>query len=698
MKNKRYFLVLLIMCFIFRNGYVFAEDKEEKDYEVYTLGEIVVTGSGSAVRDVGITSEVTFEDIKKTNSKTVAEALKFVPGVEITIARKNEANISVQGFNQSKAVVLIDGVPYYETKYGKLDLNQIGTDGVARIDVIKGAASVLYGANAEAGVINIITKKPTETPSFSANIEIGAKDAKTVSLSHGMKKGILNYWLGYTHRDYDAWPLSNDFVPRQGTVTVRDFSTWPPTTTTTDTYIENGGNYRDNSDYRTDNIWAKIGLEPSDGAEYYLNMHYISTEKGDPPNIDEIMIMPAPPAFSWFDRMSNYTDWGLDFSAKKAVTDKLTLQGTFFYHDHADEYLSFADASYQTLLADSEYKDYILGGMLLAGYSVADWDTMKMSVHYRGDSHKQRDDDYLPFENNYAYTGSVGFENEMSLINDRMSLVMGISYDWFEIDDATSNDTDNSGAFIEQIKETLPAKQDDINPMIGVTYSLDGARLFASIAKKTRFPTLSELFGRGGDINLEAETSINYTIGINKSFYDFLAFEVATFYHDISDRISRDVPTPDGNYKNIAEISMIGAEINAAWTPAEELSFKMGYTYLHAEDNSPGSVTDRVTDVPSHKINFMMDFIFPVTGSRFNLNMVYFSESIGELPTSSYPNDPVVKNESYTVFNGKISHKFSESHEVYIRGENIFDKRYEYRTGYPAPGASVWLGVIYNLK
>ena len=132
-------------------------------------------------------------------------------------------------------------------------------------------------------------------------------------------------------------------------------------------YWENGGHYRDNSDYRTDNLWAKIGLETSDDAEYYLNMHYIATEKGDPPNIDTITIFPDPPAFSWFDRMENYIDWGIDLSAKKEITDRLTIQGTLFYHDHMDQYISYSDSTFTTPIADSEYKDYVLGGMVIAG-------------------------------------------------------------------------------------------------------------------------------------------------------------------------------------------------------------------------------------------------------------------------------------------------------------------------------------------
>ena len=55
-------------------------------------------------------------------------------------------------------------MPYYETNYGKLDLAQIPTDNIARIEITKGVASVLSGANALGGTINIISKTASATP------------------------------------------------------------------------------------------------------------------------------------------------------------------------------------------------------------------------------------------------------------------------------------------------------------------------------------------------------------------------------------------------------------------------------------------------------------------------------------------------------------------------------------------------------
>jgi hypothetical protein len=82
-----------------------------KDFEVYTLGEIVVKGERSGVRDTTITTEVTPEDFEATNAFSVPEALTYTPGVVVSTGRKNQPDISVHGFNQERILMLIDGVP-----------------------------------------------------------------------------------------------------------------------------------------------------------------------------------------------------------------------------------------------------------------------------------------------------------------------------------------------------------------------------------------------------------------------------------------------------------------------------------------------------------------------------------------------------------------------------------------------------------
>lgn len=665
--------------------------QEDKGYQEYSLGEIVVSGKSATVRDIAIANEVTPEDFEAVNAESVADALTYVPGVQVTYGRKTFAGVNIHGFDQNRILTLIDGVPYYETKYGGMDLNQIGLEGVARIDVIKGAPSVLYGPNALGGVVNIITKKPTETPYLSATAEYGVDgvdDAYKASVSHGMKKGIFNYWLSYSHREWDSWELSDHYQPRIGEIRRRPGGT-------EDTIVEDGGE-RLNSDYKTDNFWAKVGLEPSDNTEVYLNFHYIQTEKGDPPNVDRVNVFPD---FTQFDRITAYDDWGMDLSAEHAFSDRFSLQTKLYYHDHSDEYQSYSDQTYTEPVALSTYNDYIIGGMLLGDYKPVEWDTLRFSFHYKGDSHEQRDLETLPFAESFAYTGSVGLENETRLLDDKLSIVAGISYDWFDVTEA-EDDPDNDGNIIE---EQTPDTTDAVNPMIGATYQVvDSVKLFASVAQKTQFPTLSQIYsGDTPNLDLDAESAINYTAGVSWVFRDLFKVEVAPFYHDVSDYITRDVPpaeNPYSQYKNYEEVELMGMEVNAEITPVDDLLVKVGYMFNDASNKSAGRVTDEVLDVPEYTFNFGIQYILPTIRTRLNWTMLYIGESYGQLPNPDDPMLEVIKNDSYQLVNAKITQPFmSDRLEVFFAVDNLFDEDYEPESGYPAPGTSMWLGLTFKM-
>ena len=678
-------------------AWVGAED--DQGFEEYSLGEIVVSGQGaSSVRDMAITDEITVEDFEAVNADNLADILTYVPGVQVSYGRKSKADVNIHGFDQNRVLTLIDGVPYYETKFGGMDFSQIGLEGVARVDVIKGAPSVLYGANALGGVVNVITKKPTETPYLSATAEYGVAgvdEAYKVSLSHGMQVGIFNYWLSYHHREWDSWDLSDDFEPREGTVIHR-----PGGRETT--IIEDGGE-RLNSDYKTDNFWAKVGLEPSDKTEVYLNFHYITTEKGDPPNLDRVMVFPD---FTMFDRMTAYDDWGVDLSAEHAYTDRFNLQVKLFYHDHSDDYTSYTDNTYSEQVALSTYKDYTLGGMMLGEYVAADWDTLRAAVHYQKDSHEQRDLETLPYAQSLAYTGSASLENEARLFNDKLSLVAGISYDWFDITQAEV-DPDNDGNIIE---DETPDMADAFNPMIGATYQLvDSVELFASVAKKTRFPSLSEIYeGEDPDtgestpnLELDPETAINYTAGVSWAYQSLFKLQVAPFFHDISDYITNETPSyvnPNDQYINYDEVQMLGVEINAEIRPLEDLLVKIGYMYNDASNKSDDRVTDEVVAVPEQTVNLSVQYTLPVIRTRLNVSMLYMGESYDQLPTPVEPDQETIKNDSYTLFNAKITQPFLADHlEAFVAAENLFDEDYEPASGFPAPGMRAWVGLTYRM-
>ena len=690
--NKHVYTLSLMLCiFMINFCAAYAQESKESEseagYEVFDLGEIFVTAEKPpAVQDVSVTTVITEEDFKATNTHTVAEALTYVPGVRVSTGRKNEPNIQIRGLDQSKALILIDGVPYYETNYGKLDLNQISIDNVAKIEVTKGGASVLYGPNAFAGVINIITKKPAKKLSFDALAEMGENGTYKLSLSNGMKSGIFNYWLNYSHEESNGWRMSDDFKPRVGILTNKPGQK-------VNTTFEDGG-FRNNSDFKRDNFWAKVGIEPKDG-EYYINFHYINKEKGMPSNLDANSVFQYPNnKFSQLARITRYDDWGIDLSGQQKVLDQLILKGKLFYHNHVDDYTSFSDPDFQTAYAVSRFKDYLIGGSITTDYRPADWDIVRFSFMYRGDSHKERDQAIYPFAEYFSYTGSVGLENEFNKVKN-LSVVIGASYDWFNVTDAKKNNIDSSGNFLGQIEAVQPDTMKKLNPMIGAIYTFpDSTRIFGSVAKKVRFPTLQQLFsGTSGNPDLNAEESINYTLGISRVFKNIVRAEFAFFYHDISDFITRDTPDVLGRYLNFSKISLAGFELTGEITPMKDLSITAAYTYNDARDRSDERVTEHVLNIPKNKLDLGVHYTVPYIKTLLDLTGTYIDDTYSRLPNPKYPTDPVVQTSDYFIMNARISNTFLKNYEAYVAINNIFDKNYESEAGYPSPGRNFFVGV-----
>ncbi len=678
MKPKSTFAVLLMGIF-----FLFCAPSVWADSQVYTLGEIVVSEENPAVEDITQVNVITEEDVKATNSHTVAEVLNHVPGLYVTTGRKAEADVSIHGFDQNKVLVLIDGIPYYETYYGKLDLSQVPADIIAKIVITKGAASVLYGANAEAGVINIVTKKAGEKLSASVNMEVGEKNAHRGSAFLSEKKGIFNYALNVVREESDGWKMSGDFDPVVGT--------YGKGGSKVSAVLEDGG-FRNNSDSKNTNFWARFGVEPNPDSEYYVSFRVADGERGFPLNIYENNShFTTRPAFSYLAR-SEYQDAGVDLSGRQTINDQLTFKAKVFYHEHEDDYISYTDTTYDSKMAVSTFKDYCAGVSLFSDYKPIDWDTLRFSLHYKLDSHKSRDDDYLPLQEAKANTGSVGIENEFKVVSN-LSVVAGVSYDWFDVVKAQENNTDGAGDLISQDDLTEPGVKDSFNPMVGVVYNLqDATKLFASVAKKTRFPSLEELYSsKSGNPDLEAEESINYTAGASRSFFDMINVELAFFYHDISDRISR--PDSSSDYTNCDKIALSGFEIASVAYLTDDLTLRAAYTYIHARDKSDNRVTDNVVGVPESKINMGVQYIVPSVKTKLDVTSVYMAKTYSQLPTASTPTNAEREADNYWIFNARITQPLTEHLEIYASANNLFDDDYEQEWGWPGHGRELWAGL-----
>jgi outer membrane receptor protein involved in Fe transport len=661
----------------------------QKDYQPFSLGELYVTGEKLPVaQEVTQTTEITAEDITATNSKTVAEALSHVQGISVTAGRKDSPYVNIHGLDQSKSLVLIDGVPYYETNYGSLDLNSIPADNVAKIEVQKGVSSVLYGPNGLAGIINIITKKATERPAVGALLEAGDYESRRFTFWHGMKVKKLNYWLSYDHQERSGWLLSGDYEPRLTRVNYRNPASNP-------SYVLEGGGKRNNSYTRMDGIWAKVGVEPTAGSEYYINFHYIQKDRGAPASIldDQNRIFLRRPAFSQLWQFPKYDNWGIDLSGQQAIGSKVVLKGKLFYHNHVDDLESYRTPDYTGYLSTSRYKDDMIGGSLASDIKLADIDTLKLSAQYRRDKHEERNDTYLPFQEAVSYTGSFGVENELKPLKN-LSVVGGVSYDWFKVTKSTQNVTDNNG-FLTSIKTLKRPDDDMLNPMLGATYTFkEGTKIFASWARKVRFPTLSTLYSStAGNPDLRPEKSMNYVFGASRGITKYARGEASFFVHDIKDFISRDGSSTVAIYRNYGKIFMYGVELSAEVFPLKDLTIKASYTYNNATDKSSGTITERVTFVPAHKADFSVKYLIPVITTNVDLTTTYVGYMWGQLPTVSSPLTAADGTSDYFITDIRLSRKIYKNLEGYFVAKNIFDRNYEQQLGFPAPGRNLFVGL-----
>lgn len=140
------------------------------------LPEVVVTGTGTAhsAQDAPVHTEVISEkEIKKFNARSVEELLASLSASFSFHGSDMGAGMRLNGLGNDYILVLIDGKRMAKAVGGQTDLGSINLHNIERIEVVRGAASSLYGSEAIAGVINFITKKQTAALQFSNHTRVG---------------------------------------------------------------------------------------------------------------------------------------------------------------------------------------------------------------------------------------------------------------------------------------------------------------------------------------------------------------------------------------------------------------------------------------------------------------------------------------------------------------------------------------------
>jgi len=159
-------------------------------------------------------SVVSSEQLKETGANNLVDALRRIGG--LAYRAYGVLGVSHGGMNSSVPIrgikdgelVLINGAPIQGAAGHAYDLNTIPVDQIERVEILKGAASTLYGADAMSGVINIITKKPRRETAFKGSVEFGNESYHNHSVSALLPR--VNIGLNYQHLG-DQTEISRSF-------------------------------------------------------------------------------------------------------------------------------------------------------------------------------------------------------------------------------------------------------------------------------------------------------------------------------------------------------------------------------------------------------------------------------------------------------------------------------------------------------
>ncbi|QDF29741.1 TonB-dependent receptor plug domain-containing protein [Halarcobacter anaerophilus] len=636
-----------ILCSVCMATLLYANESEQ-----FNLGEIDI----SETKNVSNKEEILSEDMQLHNSTDISEALSNTAGVFLSNSgARAEKTISIRGFNSTRVAVFMDGIPIYVPYDGNFDYGRFTTADLSKIDISKGFSSVRYGANTMAGVVNLISKKPTKE--FEGNISLGSNfdddfgvSQYTTSVNLGTKQEKYYLQFAGSIRDRDHFDISSDFNKTENQPK--------------DERIHSSSNDKKFS--------IKAGWTPDDNSEYAIMYSKIDAEKEQPKITDGSLGR---------EREWDWPQW--DKEGVYLFTDNNFGQNylkTRWFYDKFENYLIQyrRDSDWDTFQWGSRYDDYSYGGSVEFGMPLKNHEIVS-SVSYKYDSHKGYDEDDVKNEDYADETISIALEDTYS-ITDSLALVAGISYDRLEDDKIWDEDGKYS---IKSI--------DSFNPQIGLFYDIDTKQKISfTIARKTHLPTMkerySEKMGDGlANPDLKEEKATHYELSYTNFLTDNFNFKTNLFLIDYKDAIqSVSVGSLDQN-QNIGDFRHEGIELelNAYF---DRFSSGLNYTYIDIEDRDDSDYER--TGIPEHAI-------FGFAKYNFTKDFSFYGNVKHERGTKLEYDDNKYKKNNYTTVDTKLIYTYNDlTFEAGVK--NLLDEDYYYDLGYPEAGREYFVNMRYT--
>ncbi|MDZ7358927.1 MAG: TonB-dependent receptor [candidate division KSB1 bacterium] len=634
-------LLIIYSLFSLRAQYGFGQSQYffqgDSVVEAYRLQEVVVYGSREPI-PASMRIEINQSQMKQRNSATVAELLNLEPGLNLKSGYKGETETRIRAFRSSEVLVLVDGRPINPGYYGKVDLSMLPLDNLAKITIVKGPASVAYGANSMGGVINIITQNGMEKPRTVIETKFGDHQFRQLNLNHSRQIDRWNYWFSAYEHYSKGFTMSQEFVP---------------------TKYENGG-LRDLSSYHKMGISGKLGFQATEKFLLALASDYHWAKKDIPV---ATRFVPGDTPRYW--RFPHWKRSSTTLSSEWQPNPKLLLKLILFADLYNDRLINYLNANMRDdqIDYDSLLENITLGGLMHGEYRLSSQHHLLTGIQFRKDLMEKKADLEEPWEDHFAMTGSIFLQDDFQPWK-KTTITAGVGYHFHRTESKNSTSR--------------------FAPMISLQQELPGAwKLFSSYSHAIRFPVLHQLYSAtSGNPELQPENADKFELGINKIFQfsdpnRYCSVDLAVFYNKMDNMIYR--ATRSLRFKNLAQATMQGAEVRFDWSIHRFLGGEFCYSYIDVPRSAP-EISDYL---PANKLRLMVNL---KTDFRTNLNY-----EMGYVDTRHFYYSSVfaVTLPAYFVHNINISYELTKKINMRLEASNLFDAQYEEEFGYPQPGRQI---------
>jgi len=620
-----------------------AETTDRQGAQIPASDTIAVTANRTArpIAEVGASVTVIGEEeIVTRQPSDVVDILRTVPGV--TFNRNGgvgtATGVSIRGAQSAQTVVLVDGIKLNDPSSigGGFDFGPLLTGNISRIEVVRGSQSVLYGSQAIGGVVNLLTREPTEQLGVFARAEYGSRETAEIVGNVSGKLGPVSASIGGTYFTTDGFS----------------------------TFNEDRGGVEDDG-FESFGVNGKVLVQVTDNVALDIRAFYADGET----EIDGFL-----PDFSFGD--TGEVSFREDFVGYAGINAAL-FDGAFrnrigFGYTDIDRRNFNNDTNFETFTGSGENRRFEYQGVIDAG------DVAEIVI---GAEREESEYSSVSFgavtEPQDAWINSIYAEVTVSPI-DGLSLTGGLRYD----------DTDTFGS------ATVFAASGAYSPNDGATV------IRASYGEGFKAPSLFQRFSDFGNPGLTAEESESWDAGITHSFLDGAAQVGVTYFErdgtneigfagcDASIPVCNDpaTPRPFGTYVNVDSASADGWEFIIALQPVEGFDVALNYTTISAFDDTTGNrLARRAQDTASLVADYQTDGGFGI-GVTVSVVGDSFDDSFNTVPIDGY-------------FVGEVraSYKVTDALEVFGRIENVTDEDYETVANFGTPGRAVFGGVRYRM-